>query len=454
MVYDKAVSKSTICLLALLASLLATGCKDAASKATEHLQEKKLAFTHEDLLQAIASRDVASVDAFIAAGIAVNGKTGTGGTALCQACETGDLTIARNLLTAGADPNLARGDGQLPLVLASKLSDGSLVELLLEKGAEQDGKNAQNRTAMAEAILSQNLTTLKPLADKAPNRSLDYGLQLAALLGNVALLDLLLVQGADANSRSSEFQTPLMYAASRGHSPAVKILLERGAQRLALNHLNQTAADLAHANGHSDLADQLNEPKPTEANDRLPAEMPPTLQAAQFPALVDSSKQNAQAGTNPAYFLKLSGYFPETLPYMLVEVRKDEKTALIEDLRKRNELLEVEAGVTLPGTDLEVQVLAHRIRPSKSLGGGNMDVSTITLRNTLTNARVLSQMGVPIRTALQQASVLHPASGQNYTAALGNLFQVGQRRWRVVDIRPTQILVEDTASRETAVIER
>ena len=53
--------------------------------------------------------------------------------------------------------------------------------------------------------------------------------------------------------------TALMLAAKNGHADCCTILLKRGADPLARNHHNQTAADLATAAGHSEVVDVLSD---------------------------------------------------------------------------------------------------------------------------------------------------------------------------------------------------
>ncbi len=420
---------------------LLTGCRDHQEKAVAVLHDKQLIFDTETFLVTIRNKDVTGVQAYLDAGMSPDGKSADGRTPLCQACEVGDTAIAKLLINSGANVNLAQADGQLPVILAARHTDSLLVELLISKGVMLDGKNLQNRTALAEAVLQQNLTTLKPLCKASPTRSLDYALQLAAVLGNLAMIDLLLVNGADANARSSEYQTPLMYAAAGGHEQAVKVLMERGAQRLALNNQHRTAADLALANGFQSIADTLNEPTVAVGGDSAWKSKPSEpLHTMKFP--------------EPISGLKLAHYEQETLPYMVVEVRPDGKTALVEDLRQRDELLEVEAGVLLPGTHFEVVGFTKKRKNSKSASGALIDVSTMTLTNKKTSERVLAQLGIPIETAEHRAFVLHGPSAKLYVATKGNLFKVGEAQWRVVDLRPTQLLVENTETLATAVIEK
>jgi ankyrin repeat protein len=423
-----------------------SACKDKQETAKSALNEEQRDFTPDHFFTAIRQKNTAAVENFIEAGMAVNTQGGEGETALCLACEMGDLPLVKLLLKSGADANLTNKAGQVPIVLAAQHDDPFLLQILLDSGASQELKNPDNRTALAEAVLRQNVESLKPLCAQAPSRSLDHGLQLGSLLGNLAIIDLLLLHGADVNSRSSEFQTPLMYAAAEGHLQAAKVLLERGSNRLALNRQNQTAADLALGQGHADVADFLNEPSKHDAKE--PGQDAPAEPLADLKSAIFTEKQP------PSAFLKLQAYHSEYLPYLLVEVRPDNKTALVEDLQNRQELLEVQIGVILPKSEFEVMAMVKKSKHSKAANGDLIDVSTLTLRHQKTNARILAQLGLPIRTAENTVVVVHPATGKCYIAARGSQFATGDAQWRVVDVRPTQVLLENLTTLETAIVQK
>ena len=68
----------------------------------------------------------------------------------------------------------------------------------------------------------------------------------------------LLRYGAQVNVLTSEAQTPLHWAASMGHSKIVRMLLEAGADPgIETLGTSITALQIAIANGHSLLADEM-----------------------------------------------------------------------------------------------------------------------------------------------------------------------------------------------------
>ena len=82
----------------------------------------------------------------------------------------------------------------------------------------------------------------------------------AAALGHVNQLEILL--GLDpslAGSEDAAGTTPLHLAARYGHAAAARRLLDAGADPSARSATGETAADLARAAGHADLAGLLSE---------------------------------------------------------------------------------------------------------------------------------------------------------------------------------------------------
>jgi hypothetical protein len=276
--------------------------------------------------------------------------------------------------------------------------------------------------------------------------SLDAALQLAGLIGNVAILEILLNLGADHSSRSSEFETPLMYAARSGHTSAVKFLLEKGANPLALNQANQTAANLAEEAGHEETARILLEPPSPEKRAEEPSTAAaPPLHAVLLPAKEDVALPDA---------FRITHFQESVLPYLLTEVAENSTYALVESLLGSQEVYQVSVGVIIPETDFQIVAIKHQLRASKGGKGHLVDVSTLTLEHRKTQQRVLVQRGLPMRTLESRVGLIFLGDGRNFTTQPGHHFTYGKAQYRVVDVRPTQVLVEDTHSLETLTIGR
>ncbi|MBX7074048.1 MAG: ankyrin repeat domain-containing protein [Pirellulales bacterium] len=63
--------------------------------------------------------------------------------------------------------------------------------------------------------------------------------------------------GADVNARNEAGNSPLHETAIRGAADVVKLLLDKGADAAAVNHDGHTAADVAEARQHIDIANMI-----------------------------------------------------------------------------------------------------------------------------------------------------------------------------------------------------
>lgn len=158
-------------------------------------------------------------------------------TPLLYAAREGCVECARLLIDAGADPGLADPEGISPLLLAVMNGRFDVARLLLEKGAEANTWDFWGRTPLYAAV---DLNTI-PRGGRPDRPSLDETTPLQ-------IVELLLKAGADPNFRlklAPPFRnvgndrgldgmlttgtTPLLRAAKALDAPAIRVLLEAGA---------------------------------------------------------------------------------------------------------------------------------------------------------------------------------------------------------------------------------
>jgi ankyrin repeat protein len=161
---------------------------------------------------------------------------------IIDAAKSGDVEEVRRLL--GNHPELAgarNGAGETPLIAALYRGQRAVVDLLVDAGAPLDvfAAAATGRTPELGAELRRD--------PHAVNRVAFDGwtpLHLAAFFGHTGAVDLLLDAGADlaAVSRNSLKNTPLHAAIAGRHDDVALTLLERDAP-----------ADAADAGGHTPL---------------------------------------------------------------------------------------------------------------------------------------------------------------------------------------------------------
>jgi uncharacterized protein len=182
---------------------------------------------------AAESGRVEKVEAALKAGIDVNTvDRGTQFTALHLAAHEGHLPVIKVLLKhkANVDP-LAQND-LTPLHLAAYNGRSECVALLLQFGAKVDPRDREGKTPLTHACTG-------PVED-----ALEFE----------KTVKLLLDAGAEINAKeSTEGFTPLMMAAGLGNVEIVKILLRANADKSLLDNDGDSALSHAQTKGYVDI---------------------------------------------------------------------------------------------------------------------------------------------------------------------------------------------------------
>jgi hypothetical protein len=171
------------------------------------------------------------------------------------------VNVMRSLLQRGFDINAAEPTrGETALMLALREKAGDVFNFLLTRSdldLEQTAKNGDN--AMMIAAWTGNLPAVKALVEKGAevNRPGFTPLHYAAGNGNLDLIRYLLEESAYIDAESPNRTTPLMMAAWLGHIHAVKLLLDEGADASLRNDRGMDAIDFARAGEHPDIVNGL-----------------------------------------------------------------------------------------------------------------------------------------------------------------------------------------------------
>jgi ankyrin repeat protein len=126
-----------------------------------------------------------------------------GTTALHHAVQRADADAVRALIRTGANVNAKNRYGIAPLQVAATVGNTAIIEQLLQAGADPNTATPEGETA----------------------------LMTAARTGDAASVRLLVTRGATVNAREAwKGQTALMWAAAENNADAMKILVEAGAE--------------------------------------------------------------------------------------------------------------------------------------------------------------------------------------------------------------------------------
>ena len=161
-------------------------------------------------------------------------------------------------------PPPAQAGNQEDALAAARRGNGATLSKLLGNGAvSPDTVDMEGNSLLILAVRDGHIEATKAVLRFRPqvdhrNRVGDSALMIAASMGNMELLDMLLVNGARTNLHDEENNwTALHYAAFEGRLPALERLLAAGADINALTPNLSDALMLAARNGHIDIVQRL-----------------------------------------------------------------------------------------------------------------------------------------------------------------------------------------------------
>jgi ankyrin repeat protein len=160
-----------------------------------------------------------------------------------------DVKAVQTLLKKGMDINVSEPiRGETAMMIALRENSTKVFDALLhDRNIRLEARAHNGDTALMLASYLNNLAAVKQLIAFGAkiNQSGWTALHYAAAAGNVQIMVLLLDGDAHINARSPNQTTPLMMAVRSGSTPAVELLIDRGADGSLINALGLTALDFA-----------------------------------------------------------------------------------------------------------------------------------------------------------------------------------------------------------------
>ena len=186
---------------------------------------------------------------------------------LIWAVTEGHLPMVNALVAAGVNVNARRGsDGSAVLHIAAGRGRDEMVSSLLRKGAYKDVLDNTGTTPLLWATAAGHLSAVETLLAAGANLNLrsredDFSaLHLAAGNGYHGIVSALLRSGADADVVDPNGDTALMWAAGNGHVGVVEVLLTGGADVTVRNSVEgegYSALDWATKGGHVGIQEAI-----------------------------------------------------------------------------------------------------------------------------------------------------------------------------------------------------
>jgi ankyrin repeat protein len=465
--------------LAVAVSLSAlSSCRKPKEAVKSDLGEAGYQITTADWFRASRDNAVPAMKKFLAAGFSVNARNEAGDSALHAAATAGAMNAADFLMDQGLAVDHCGALDRTPLMAAVLGNQTTMVRWLLRQGADPRAKDQEGFLPLMLAVREGKAAAVAELAPYS-RENLDSALLLAALIGRSDVIDTLTNYGASVYARMEDGRTPLMIAAENGHADSVKLLLDIGSSRFSTDHQGRMAADLATAAGHAEIAALIaREPLPGELALETPLEVAQTMDAFVDAAAQAPPEEGMPAATkSPSPARPIQGEVlsasvspaapPAATPAkensfpvpplvmrhyrereMPVQVRTVEgETATLQIRGATRHEVKVRAGETVPGTRLMVVGVKRRMEDSKLNLGQPMEVSVLEIRDTRTGTSREWISGVPADAHDPVALVEDATTGQRYTASPGQRFKSADgAEFIVSDVRPNQIVIEDTAS--------
>jgi TonB family protein len=210
-------------LIKIIATVLLVGCAPSG-----HQEKQGTLKVDHDLFRAAGNGDIASARQQLKNGADVNARDDEGKTPLFPAIMFGNLELAELLITNGADVNARSTSGFTSMHFAAFGGDKKAIVLLIKYGADQNIKEQRGNTPLDIALSENNTELAEFLRSRGSTSGAADSIHVAAELGNIEAVKLLLDAGVDINEKDIDGWTPLLYAVGRDKI-IVEFLIANGA---------------------------------------------------------------------------------------------------------------------------------------------------------------------------------------------------------------------------------
>lgn len=200
------------------------------------------------LLDCIRRSDVQGAQAALDAGVDPNAFDDAGHSALCEAASRNQMDTVKRLLRHGAGVNIRQPDGRRPLTEAAFRGALDIVQLLLEHGADIDAGGHGNGSALFWATCADQLAVVCHLLSMGcdVDQPADEGnAPLQQVAANqwpqaLSIAQELIQHGADVDRANLTGVTALMRSAASGNIEIAQLLLQSGANPMAITNRHET----------------------------------------------------------------------------------------------------------------------------------------------------------------------------------------------------------------------
>ncbi|MEM8953782.1 MAG: ankyrin repeat domain-containing protein [Verrucomicrobiota bacterium] len=171
-------------------------------------------------------------------------------------------------------------------------------------------------------------------------------------------------------------------------------------------------------------------------------------------ALVGAADESSDRPTEKPF--RMTDYREQHLPVMLKSVEGER--AEVRVLYRQETPVAVRAGEMIADTGLEVLKFEKKFANSKQGAGQLVDVSQMVVIDHDSGEKHLLVKDLPAKSSETYAVMSLDGSGQSYDVRIHDEFTTqtsdGEERFRVIDVRPTQVVIQNLSTEELYTIPR
>jgi len=339
---------------------------------------------------AIKEKNIPIVEMLMVFKELLNSKTKQGSTPLIMAATSGLTEICEGLLSFGADPDTTDENGSNAMHWAAYSGKTDTIRLLSAHKQLIDSKAKTGITPLMFAAQEGQVEAYEALLKAGANQlatseSNMTTMHLAAFKGQTAIVRLLSVHKQLLDSKATNGQTPLIYAADQGHQETCEMLLKAGADPFTKSIYGCNAMHLAASSGKTKIVSTL----------------------SVYKQLVDSRDTG---GNTPLILAAGRGYLE--VCELLLKAGADPLNPLATTMTGMNAMhTAAQAGKT------EIVRLLSTYRPLiNSMGGGYSPLMCAAIQGHLEVCQVLLEAGAdPLATDNSGCNAMHMAARSGKT---------------------------------------
>ncbi|CAH0549306.1 unnamed protein product [Brassicogethes aeneus] len=217
------------------------------------------------LHDAAATGNVEIANVLVSNGADINAQDINGYSPLMCAVSNNHTETAESLINQGADVKLCCSkDKRMALHVAAATGNVKIAKVLLSNGADINAQDINGYSPLMFAVIKNHTETAEFLINQGADVNLRgskdnrTALQAAAATGNVEIANVLVSNGADINAQDIKGKSPLMFAVNKNHTETAEFLINHGADvNLRGSKDNRTALHVAGLTGNVEMANVL-----------------------------------------------------------------------------------------------------------------------------------------------------------------------------------------------------